>query len=135
MKNIAALGIVTSFLALITVFIVSFTDKSCGCNEDVDCAPYRNRVLTDQDLMDGRTDVGFMEHGAFGSLETYMTLEKINPRDWDKNEYFTGNGWSKNKNDALRGTRCELINIRFTRRMERLSQRMIQLPDFIQGTI
>lgn len=52
-----------------------------------------------------------MEYGSFGSLETHFTLEKINPKDWDKNQYFTGSGWSSDETKAMRAqTRCELNN-------------------------
>lgn len=82
------------------------------CTKDLDCKPHRNRVLTQEDLYNGITDVGFMEHGAFGSLETYHTLEKINPYDWDKNQYFTGDGWSTDKSKAMKAnTTCELNNV------------------------
>lgn len=89
-----------------------------ACNEDLDCKPIRNQVLTEEDLNAGRTELGFMEHGGLHGItivgikvKTYFTLEKINPYDWNKNQYFTGSGWSGDETKAMRAeTRCELNN-------------------------
>jgi len=51
--------------------------------------------------------VGFMRHG--GILDKYdngkvfiSIVNIVNPKDWSGNEYITGNGFSKNKDDEMK---------------------------------
>lgn len=55
----------------------------------------------------GATEVGFMATGGildkYDDGKVYYEIVKINNlRDWDFNEYFTGVGFSKDENDALK---------------------------------
>lgn len=69
----------------------------------------------------GSVEVGFMAQGGildkYDDGKVYLSIEKlVNPHDWDFNEYFTGTGFSKNKDDVkkvLEQDSCELKQLYF----------------------
>lgn len=58
-------------------------------------------------------NVHFFTSGRLGSMETWSTLQRVNnPKDWDFNEYFTGTGWSNNKDDVMKVPEADTCRIK-----------------------
>jgi hypothetical protein len=66
----------------------------------------------DWNIYDRYTDVGFFEHGSFGSTDTKWSVAIIaDPKDWDHNIWFTGEGWENDKSKIFYASdTCELKN-------------------------
>ncbi len=75
------------------LFFLAFT--SCKPKIVCDC----NRILSND-------TIGFMDNiGIFSKYDGNVfksIVHIVDPKDWDYNEYFTGNGFSKNKDDELK---------------------------------
>lgn len=65
----------------------------CGCGD--------HKIIHCAQPVSNDPHYGFMEHGEFGTkgVNIYI-VHVVNLKDWSENEYFTGTGWSKNKEDA-----------------------------------
>lgn len=86
-----------------------------SCKESNDC--YRR---VHQELESGGS-IGFMIHGGFldkyDNGRVFISIVRVNnPKDWDYNDYFTGEDFSPNEEDEMRVPRedsCQLKELYF----------------------
>ncbi len=77
-----------------------------GCNKTDHC---------DWDIYKIYPDIVFLECGSIGLSDSpdihYEAMLNINPKDWDRNIYFTGKGWMQDRPNAyVAKDTCELKN-------------------------